>query len=429
MRADLIEQFHPLFGPLLMVLYACLSNTLLLTVLVSILSYTFSTISADAAAEAMYRRAVYTIEGVKADAIFSYQPPLNLFALAFMLPSSYILTPRWFHKVNVFMIRLTNFPILLAIALYERQTRHTRATTFYEACTEIAEQIVESLPLPIKRMSIFDGIFGQGTEIDAIFEIEDEINDGTAVDTAGDAGEGSSLPMKRRVSSNSRRRPHSRSPRSSFAHSPTHKPKFDSPTSPRAAAHSQEHLSQGQGQSQTQFPTLPTSPTHAQSPLAQLYQGMAEIPEIDISPSDAPSGFQFNSQNQKSSAPPPAPMALARRRRLSSLGMLHRGAGDMQRPQPTPMQASETKAVPVPQRNDAPGPNQAPAGTAAAAESMNSVPFTQSPDYLSPATVQEVESREETRPSDVQLMERLKKVEESQVKIEGLLTQLLEKMA
>ena len=53
----------------------------------------------------MFRRAVSTIEGVKADALFSYQPPLNLFALVIMLPASYILSPRWFHKVNVFMIR------------------------------------------------------------------------------------------------------------------------------------------------------------------------------------------------------------------------------------------------------------------------------------------------------------------------------------
>lgn len=60
-------------------MYAALSNTLLLTVLVSvrtspmfiflqlkhpqILSHTFSTISADAEAEAMFRRAVSTIEG------------------------------------------------------------------------------------------------------------------------------------------------------------------------------------------------------------------------------------------------------------------------------------------------------------------------------------------------------------------------------
>jgi hypothetical protein len=48
---------------------------------------------------------------------------------------------------------LTNFPILLAIAVYERQTRHTRATTFYEACIDLAERAVESLPLPIRRLS------------------------------------------------------------------------------------------------------------------------------------------------------------------------------------------------------------------------------------------------------------------------------------
>lgn len=45
--------------------FACLSNTLLLTVLVAILSNTFATINADAAAESMFRKAVSTLEGVK----------------------------------------------------------------------------------------------------------------------------------------------------------------------------------------------------------------------------------------------------------------------------------------------------------------------------------------------------------------------------
>lgn len=67
--------------------------------------------------QAMFRRAVSTLEGsvgahvllrelsdsifdrVKADSLFSYQPPVNLFALWILLPASYVLTPRWFHKV------------------------------------------------------------------------------------------------------------------------------------------------------------------------------------------------------------------------------------------------------------------------------------------------------------------------------------------
>jgi hypothetical protein len=42
---------HPFLGPLLIITYALLSNTLLLTVLVAILGNTFATINADAAAE------------------------------------------------------------------------------------------------------------------------------------------------------------------------------------------------------------------------------------------------------------------------------------------------------------------------------------------------------------------------------------------
>lgn len=174
--------FHPYFGPVLMVTYACLSNTLLLTVLVSILSNTFATISEDAVAEAMFRRAVSTIEGVKADSLFSYHPPINLLAVCIMFPLSFILTPRWFHKVNVFCIRITSFPILLGIALYERQAKKYGTTSFYDTLSVTAEKIFDTLPRPITRLSIFEGFAGYGGDIAAIFEIEDELG-ASALDT------------------------------------------------------------------------------------------------------------------------------------------------------------------------------------------------------------------------------------------------------
>jgi hypothetical protein len=99
-----------------------------------ILSHTFSTISEDAAAEVelsclvschcvksvcrlcldeLFRQlrgwssahillrdlANSVFRSVKADSLFSYQPPVNLLALCVLLPSTYVLTPRWFHKV------------------------------------------------------------------------------------------------------------------------------------------------------------------------------------------------------------------------------------------------------------------------------------------------------------------------------------------
>ncbi|EJD07689.1 uncharacterized protein FOMMEDRAFT_137915 [Fomitiporia mediterranea MF3/22] len=183
----LSSTFHPYFGPVLMISYACLSNTLLLTVLVSILSHTFASISEDAVAEAMFRRAVLTIEGVKADYLFSYQPPVNVIALCIMLPASYVLSPRWFHKVNVFMIRLTSFPLLLVIAYYERQAKQVQAANFSEAVSATAERVMETLPRSIKRMSFFEGFFaGKASDIDVIFDIEEEMmqaNNEIALDT------------------------------------------------------------------------------------------------------------------------------------------------------------------------------------------------------------------------------------------------------
>ncbi|KAF2869069.1 hypothetical protein BDV95DRAFT_499296 [Massariosphaeria phaeospora] len=118
---DEAPNFHKYLGPTLMVIYAFLGNTLFLTVLVSILSNTFSKIAADATAEVQFRRAVLTFEGVKSDTLFAYRPPFNLVALVCLLPLKFIVTPRYFHKTNVTLVRVLNAPFLLGLALYERR--------------------------------------------------------------------------------------------------------------------------------------------------------------------------------------------------------------------------------------------------------------------------------------------------------------------
>ncbi|WVR08864.1 hypothetical protein IAU60_005923 [Kwoniella sp. DSM 27419] len=164
--------FHPFLGPVLMVSYALLSNTLLLTVLVAILGNTFATINADAGAESMFRKAVSTLEGVKADAVFSYQLPFNLVAVVVMWPMSYILGPRWFHKVNVFMIRLTSLPVLLLIALYERQ--FCREQSLMDRFGDFTERYVGNLPRKLKAAAGFEN-FGSRRDIEQVFEIEREV--------------------------------------------------------------------------------------------------------------------------------------------------------------------------------------------------------------------------------------------------------------
>ncbi|KAK1983304.1 nonselective cation channel [Colletotrichum cereale] len=124
---DRSDEFHPILGPALMIAFAFLGNILFLTILVAILSNTFSKLISDAPAEIQFRRAVLTFAGVKSDSIFAYPPPFNLIALATLLPLKSILSPRSFHDVNTSLIRALNAPVLVIIsALERRRVAHPR---------------------------------------------------------------------------------------------------------------------------------------------------------------------------------------------------------------------------------------------------------------------------------------------------------------
>jgi len=114
-------EIHSILGPTLMILFAFLGNTLFLTVLVAMLSDTYSKLAKNATQEIQYRRAVLTFEGVKSDALFSYPPPFNVIFLFVLLPLKFTASPRWFHKLNVYFVRTLNAPILALITLYERR--------------------------------------------------------------------------------------------------------------------------------------------------------------------------------------------------------------------------------------------------------------------------------------------------------------------
>ncbi|KAG5983437.1 hypothetical protein E4U55_008145 [Claviceps digitariae] len=113
-------RFNVVLGPALMIAFAFLGNTLFLTILVAILTNTFSKIVANEAAEIRFRRTVLTFEGVKSDSLFAYPPPFNIAALLVILPLKMLVSPRFFHTINVAMIRIVNGPLLIAISIFER---------------------------------------------------------------------------------------------------------------------------------------------------------------------------------------------------------------------------------------------------------------------------------------------------------------------
>ncbi|OBZ74219.1 Calcium channel YVC1 [Grifola frondosa] len=390
--------FHPVFGPLLMITYACLSNTLLLTVLVSILSHTFSTINDDAVAEAMFRRAVSTIEGVKADSLFSYQPPVNLVALCVMLPASYILTPRWFHKVNVFMIRLTSFPILLFIAFYERQAKRSGSFTFYETVSAAAEKLFDTLPRHLKRLTFFEGLTGPDADIDAIFELDEEFGD-----SALDMEETTHISAmqaanRRRLSQVSRRRPSHGSQNGAppTSHTPPASPgkAEQSPAGsstiplPRQRVHSIVNRGLELAQS-------------ASSPLAQIFQPL-------VMDDDGPEEQQQDGANVVSYGP-------VTRRRLSSMH-----AFNQRRP--------TTESVPSSNANTDHAQSTALRRFPSATARMVASPLSESTDERREPQETAEQIEEEVHPTATVWEKRFDNIEERQKRIEDLLVQLSHSM-
>ncbi|GAA93766.1 hypothetical protein E5Q_00412 [Mixia osmundae IAM 14324] len=120
------SSFHPVLGPILMVVFAALANTLLLTILISLLSNTFAIVAATADQEFLYQQALRTIERIRGEALFVYPVPLNLIALIIIGPASYMLTPKQLHALNVALTRVANFPVLLGIAIWQRVQHRLR---------------------------------------------------------------------------------------------------------------------------------------------------------------------------------------------------------------------------------------------------------------------------------------------------------------
>ncbi|KAI5833279.1 hypothetical protein K523DRAFT_370042 [Schizophyllum commune Tattone D] len=427
--------FHPYFGPVLMVTYACLSNTLLLTVLVSILTNTFATISEDALAEAMFRRAVSTIEGVKADSLFSYHPPINLLAVCVMFPLSFILTPRWFHKVNVFCIRLTSFPILLGIALYERQAKKHGTTTFSDTLSATVERIFDALPRQITRLSIFEGFAGADGGIEAIFEIEEELGT-SALDTRSEGEVENGPPQTSNASGALPASPqHRRLSSSTTATKRRPSTPLQSPTAVMNPAPNQPPL-------RARVNSM-TGPQNFTSPLAQIFQPLVvddDLMEEDDNASEASSPPQNMGVHFPS--PPGVSYGPASRRRLSSMHrprmesgvrrfpilgrVVSEGSGN------GVLSESPEQAGGVLHGREGEGPTVQQPTAVVAGSPLGSTPLASARDVTSPtpsATAQQVVDTRADTGAAPGWVTRLDKMEARQQRIEDMLQRLVQGMA
>ncbi|CAD6932960.1 unnamed protein product, partial [Tilletia caries] len=93
--------FSPIFCPPLFVIFAVVTNIMLLTIVMSSLSNTFMVNAMLAEEEATCQHACRSMAGVSSDALFSHIPPLNLVGTAIILPCSCFVGESYLHKTHV----------------------------------------------------------------------------------------------------------------------------------------------------------------------------------------------------------------------------------------------------------------------------------------------------------------------------------------
>ncbi|KAI1096009.1 hypothetical protein F5B19DRAFT_215051 [Rostrohypoxylon terebratum] len=143
-------------GRAVLAFFLFITHYVVVTILITVLTNSFMRIASNANEEHQFLFAINTISMVKNDALFSYVAPGNIFAWILM-PLRYVMPIRQFVILNRTIIKLTHFPLLFCIFLYEK---YFLASSIYEPT-----DLVENSGRHIGRGISFADSGGRGTTL------------------------------------------------------------------------------------------------------------------------------------------------------------------------------------------------------------------------------------------------------------------------
>lgn len=114
---DYWEKYNML-GRSILTLFLFICHFLIVTILITVLTNSFMAVVQNANEEHQFVFAVNAISMVKSDALFSYIAPTNVIAWI-LTPLRFLIPFRQFVRLNRTVIKLTHFPILYIIYVYE----------------------------------------------------------------------------------------------------------------------------------------------------------------------------------------------------------------------------------------------------------------------------------------------------------------------
>lgn len=153
---DIMVDINPALGPPLMLIFVTLTNILLVTSLISILSDSFSKVISHAREEYLFVYSVYVLEASTSNRLTHFYPPLNLIPLVLIRPLRLVLPSERLRGARILLLKITHAPIVGAIWAYEKVFNHfgTGASTFSSKGPGFA-QLSSSDDAPVQKQRPF----------------------------------------------------------------------------------------------------------------------------------------------------------------------------------------------------------------------------------------------------------------------------------
>ncbi|KAF3912410.1 hypothetical protein AA313_de0210247 [Arthrobotrys entomopaga] len=117
---DMMKRISPLLGAPLMLIFVTMTNILLITSLISLLSNSLSAVMSNAREEYLFMFSTFVLESATSSSRLTYfTPPLNLLSLA-VRPLRLILPAHQLRALRIQLLKATHFPLVVFIMMYER---------------------------------------------------------------------------------------------------------------------------------------------------------------------------------------------------------------------------------------------------------------------------------------------------------------------
>ncbi|KAF7167858.1 hypothetical protein CNMCM5623_001021 [Aspergillus felis] len=121
---DIAYDISPIFGYSLMLLFVSMTNLLLISSLVSLMSMSLEGVMAHAREEYLFQLSIYVLESSNSRRLTYFMPPLNLIPLLCIRPLRLFLSAGHIRRVRIVLLRATHLPFVALIWAFESSRRY-----------------------------------------------------------------------------------------------------------------------------------------------------------------------------------------------------------------------------------------------------------------------------------------------------------------